>query len=129
MIIAVLVCLALLGGCDGRLLRGPVSSLSPEAAVLTVDGAASGAIRSLLKQAKEEYAGDLYRDLPSPRKVQTISPTGRSGTASYSYASSMPATKMNSPIMDGWLAAGSGGGGVRAASYASAYAYGNYRGL
>jgi hypothetical protein len=54
MIIAVLVCLALLGGCDGRLLRGPVSSLSPEAAVLTVDGAASGAIRSLLKQAKEE---------------------------------------------------------------------------
>lgn len=121
-------------GADARLLRGgPSSTVSPDA-LLAVEGGLVGHFRGLLKKDRED--AEAYRSLPEPRKVQTS--TLRSGAQSYGYASAMPATKMNGPIMDSWLAAGSVGGQIRAASVqfggsyaiqASPYMYGSYRGL
>jgi hypothetical protein len=90
-----------------------------------VHAAFAGGLRLLLgadgKDNKNKDDSDPWRALPVPRQVQTTSP--RSGSpfpAAYGYASSLPATKMNGPIVDGWMA-NAGAGAPRAAAYGSSY--------
>ncbi|KAI8471900.1 MAG: hypothetical protein J3K34DRAFT_416057 [Monoraphidium minutum] len=111
-------------GVEGRLLRGAQTMASGDQLLALGKGLAMGsASRSLLKEYKKDRDNaESYRDLPAARKVPTFS--ARGGSQSYGYASTMPATKMNGPIMDSWMSGG-GGGNVRASSFGGASAYGS----